>query len=352
MRFSPPIPLKPYTHAPGLPLLIPVSQVIVEIFPALIRFPFLSEDIFLLLDNPVTHFSVFSDWEKNRVIVSGQLHDFFFRYFLFFEGESLQLQIERAPPQGICFALKGGAVLGLRGQKIDLQILRKPVSSLKREFLSLGNYKSQDWEQIRRRADLTEILPLWLTIGRSIGENFPVTSGGTFDLLEECRKNLAENAHDQMERKWKQLFFSAFGGLLIPRVVDTDYWGIPSRPVADLEVSPWGLLTESAALIRSFFVREEENIIEILPHLPPLCHCGSFQGICLNQGILSIEWTKKTVRRLIFVSEEQQEICFSFRSNVRSFRLRSSLNKKGERKHCGDSILVEKNVSYFFDNFL
>ncbi|QLH35365.1 MAG: hypothetical protein HWD61_03745 [Parachlamydiaceae bacterium] len=54
--------------------------------------------------------------------------------------------------------------------------------------LSLGNHKSQDWDMVKRRGDLTEILPVWLRLGQIVHQPSFVAYEGTLDLLKICQK--------------------------------------------------------------------------------------------------------------------------------------------------------------------
>jgi hypothetical protein len=98
------------------------------------------------------------------------------------------------------------------------------------------------------------------------------------------------------------------------------------------------------------FINEQDGCIKIIPHLLKEFHCGRLINASLHdKGMLDVEWTKKTIRRMRFLSKEDGEIAFHFKG-VSSYRLKYHGNE--ERFSNGKALSFQKNIDYHFDNFL
>lgn len=308
--------LRPFSHLPGTSLVLPGSDYVIQIFPCLIRV-YLNQvvmaELNLELKGPVHPFTICSDLEKGRISVSGKGADGWIRYHLLASKDG-----------------KGIRLLGDRFylQQLDILPSSSPFEPFQVPFcerLSLGSNKAQDWEMIKRRLDLKEIFPHWHRLGQLV----PSHSAEKVKLEEG---------------DWLKIFLVGFDSLLVPQSEDQNHQGI-SFPL-------FPLLSEGAKLIRQLFVQQENKKISILPSLLPSFHAGRLLNVSLPEvGVISLEWTKKTIRRVILYSENEQEIELKFRSNVRSVRLREDSKDKGIIRPCSSSLIVKKGNYYFFDNF-
>lgn len=357
---------RPYSHVPGTSTPLAGSGYEVQVFPCLIRIyslqtatPRLAGEIALGLQGPIDPFTLTNDLEKGRVTVTGCSREGWFCYHLIGDrgGKNLSFVIERAPVVGIQMAYNNHSFTLRKGERFELfgkDVSFDPYLPPHGERLCLGNHKKQEWEGMQRRLNLAELFPFWHRLGQIVPAfPLPVKKEGNLALLEACRKTLLDRNPVETEECFRQLMRVGFRSLWMPCLEDPFYQGIlPNQPLQALTVSPLFLLTEGAHLIRQLFLFEEEGKIEVLPHLLPSLHCGRFTDIVLESGgIISLEWTKKTIRRLILHSSEEREVQLSFRSSVRSYRLRQSLREKGERKKNDSSVLLQKNCYYAFDNF-
>lgn len=217
--------------------------------------------------------------------------------------------------------------------------------------LSLGNHKAQDGDLIKRRLCLQEIFPLWHRLGQLVPAYPWVDSKeGTLALLEECREHIRQNKPEKTEQTWLNLIQAGFGQLLVPRLEDPDFQGIAPSLVS-LDCSPLVLLSEGSKLIRQLFIQFKDNQIHFLPHLLPSLFCGRLIEVPWKGGKVNFEWTKKTIRRVILYSQQEQEVSMRFRSDVQSYRFRQNLHDKGIRKACQETLFLNKNCYYLFDNF-
>ena len=361
--------LRPYSHLPGTSMLLPGSSYCVEVFPTLLRFfqltnkePILLGEFKFKLKGPVDQFTVFNDLEKGAIFVSGKIDEGWFRYHLIsaIQGDAVRLIVDKAPLDGVFIEINGLNRLLKSKEFLDFfkeRVVFEPFIIPSCDRLSLGNHKGQDLEMIARRFDLTEILPLVHRLGQSVPVITPSPlslDGGTLSLLEACRNSFVNERPEKGEKRWINFLKGCFSRTLVPQLEDKYYQGLTSSSsIVSSHDSPLILLTEGARLIRQLFVQQHGSELAILPYLFPSLHCGRLINVSLNcGGKLSLEWTKKTIRRLILLSGKDQECEVKFRSDVRSFRLREVNQKKGERVETKTPLFFKKNECYFFDNFL
>lgn len=374
--------LRPFCHLPGTYCVLPGSDLRLQLFPCLIRVHDLSTstpefitEISLNIQGPVEDFTVLQDLEKGILIVWGHTPKGFFRYRLHAieKSKSISIVVEKTPLDGIqwnashsysLFVEKNHSWTNLEkpSQAQDVLWLTDNFSEIKNrpvfqpkgtDRLSLGSHKAMDWELMRRRKSLLEIFPLWIRLGQMV-PFFPPHEEGTAGLIKECRQVLQKKRSDQFLAPFFHLFLTSFDSMLSPRLFDHDYQGIlltSSSPKK--EASPLILLSEGAKLIRKLFfdVSEQEKEILILPALPHAFHCGRFLHLQTFAGFLDMEWSRKTIRRMIFMAERDEQIQFSFQPEVHQYRLREGNRDRGKIFNCSSPIEVKKGNIYFFDNF-
>lgn len=348
---------KPFSHVPGTSTILPGLGYQVEIYPCLIRIYDLKQSRPLLLverdldfKGPVEQFTVFNDLEKGRITVSGKTQEGWIRYHLVGSADlfGVRLFVERAP---LGTSLHNKETIDLLETSGSFQPYVIPHTSR----LFLGCHKAQDWEAMRRRLSLQEIFPHWHRLGQLIPQNISQRSDeGNLSLLETCRQDFINTKPEIGEKNWLKLILGGFNSGLVPQLEDSLYQGfVPSVSQKSLPISPLILLSEGARLINRLFVQDDENTLSILPYLLPCLPSGRLVDLSLKRGgFLSLEWTKKTIRRLMLYSNQEGECTLKFRSGVREFRLRTDLIDKGERRVCNAPIFFEKNRYYLFDNFL
>lgn len=333
---------QPYSHEPGTWTLLPGNGMPLQIFPSLIRFPEI--ECQLDIQGPVEQFTILNDLEKGRITISGKEKRGWLRIHILAsqDGQNVRLFVDRAPPEGIHFHWNEKTVLLNRNEGLDLFENKEPFipyQVVPCDRLSFGCHKAQDWDLIKRRRDLSEILPFWHRFGQLILQAPLSKNSGMYSLFEECKKQ-------KEEKNWLNFFMCGFKGMLVPQNEDSLHQGIvDAAPSAD---SPLWILSEGAKLIRELFIQQEPGFISILPSLFPSLPFGKLVNVPLEGGgLLSIEWSKKTLRRMNIFSEQEKEMAFKFPSNVKSYRLKD----KGERKLCSSMLSIEKNTQYYFDNF-
>lgn len=365
MRISIAERLKPFTHVMGTSTILPGWGCLVQIFPCLIRLhhlkgslPVLLDEFSLDLKGPVQQFTVCNDLEKGRMTLSGITAEGWMRYHLISakQTENVRLVVDRAPGRGI--AIQNGGMSHVLQAKEEFNLLNQETSFESYQVplcdrLSLGNHKAQDWELIKRRFSLSEILPLVHRLGQLIPSMPPShCHEGTLALLEACEQSFTTERPEKGEETWHHFLRGCFQQLLVPQLVDGDHQGLSiKQPLFSNDISPLVILSEASRLIRKLFVQQENHTLSILPYLLPSLHHGRLIDVSVEGGKLSIEWTKKSIRQLIFHAEKDQEWIFKFRSDVKSYRLRQHVKEKGERQNCGAPVSLKKKCCYLFDNF-
>ena len=351
---------KPFSHTGGTSTILPGSHYQIQIFPCLIRIfdlkasqPVLLKEVFLNIKGWVEQFLICNDLEKGRMTVSGKSQEGWMRYHLISSTQSSEIHffLEKTPSCGIelqinekkdiLFAHESINLIGTNGAFVAFQVPHC-------DRLSLGNHKAGDWDLIKRRFDLIEILPILHRLGQLVPQmHVERTPAGTLALLEECKENLGR------EEYWKRFLLGCFHEMLVPQLFDQGFQGlISSKEEIFPHLSPLAILTDSHHLIRSLFFLENGNEFSFLPFVLPLMHCGRMLEIPLQDGgKISMEWTKKCLRRFILISASDREISFKIDASLRNYRLRRSHTDKGERISVKSSLRVEKNCQYLFDNF-
>ncbi|MEX1012586.1 MAG: hypothetical protein WD595_06670 [Waddliaceae bacterium] len=251
---------KPFSHTPGVKLLLPGTDQFFQVYPEKI----ITGDTEIPLDikGPVKNFTVEQDLEKGSIRVFGHSSTGYFE------------------------------------KKIANPSYQKP-----KERLSLGVHKAQEWDLVKKRQMMSEILPFWHFLGQ-VTPIKPSHREGTAALLD---------------RSLEHLFLAGFEGILSPRLQDTDYQGF------DLDMPKAGdpliLLTEGAKMIKSLFLQEEPEYFHILPRLPSEFHCGR-----LTTPEIDMEWSKHKLRKLIVRTSKP----LLLPKEIKRFRLKGDHREKGE----------------------
>jgi hypothetical protein len=278
--------LRLFSHLPGARCIIPNSSWIVEAFPTLLRFENLvtgkKREEKLDWQGPVVNFTVEQDLEKGRV-----------------------------------------RIFGHTAQGYREHTIQEGKNPLFVEKLSLGMNKALDWELMKRRCNMAEILPVWFRLGQLV----PTT--GKAHLSEDL----------------KGIFQAYFQSMLTPRLTDDDHLGIfpPRHKIAE---DPLALLSEGFSSIRSLFFQEEKDVFSFLPSCAPEFHAGRF----ITEEV-EFEWSKKLLQRVIVKPKKSRQIIFRLHKPLKSFRVRTSLKEKGRRIFSEQPLLLEENSSLFFDRF-
>lgn len=332
-------------------------------------------EAFLSVMGPLRDFTVQKDLEKGALRVWGETSKGYLRYTIkAFQGKrAFSLFFEKVPKGDFFLSLNSSESIksvSANGNDVKESILRlrekdevvvsgeDPLgvkdlfSSKEMERLSFGNHKAQDWDMVVRRCDLREIFPVWMRLAQMLPERKEESvQEGTMSLLYRCSRLIEERKKTEIYEAFLNAFMAGFYGILCPRLEDTQYQGF-FMPPADARLSSLCFLKEGAKRIKSLFISSDACGISILPALPPEFHCGRYiEASCGKLGKVDIEWSKKSIRRLSFLSDYNGSISFVFQNKVKSFRLREKRKERGCVVKCGKDLVFEAGKRYFFDNF-
>jgi hypothetical protein len=220
------------------------------------------------------------DLERDCLWVWGIAKEGHFRFKLSADEVGLCLFVDRCPKDGLTVGSQH-----LHGKdKILLLSGGQIYKSQKIEKLSLGNWKEQDWDLVRRRNDVRE----WVPVLYSLGQKTPVTSmvkGGPVELLEELTA----------------FFPAAFSGILVPHLIDPLHQGLFSE---EGHGDPLALLPLAFKKIRSFLIQDKK----ILPALPRGWDCGRALGLQTEYGRLDLEWTRGSIRQMVLYCRRHETL--------------------------------------------
>lgn len=271
--------LRPFSHRPGTRSWIPGTQIEVISYPSRI----VVGDRVNEIEAPVKQFSHFVDLERCCVCITSEKY----RWYVWPTGE----------------------------------VKKERPSARPCERLFLGCQKKQDWELIRRRCDMREILPIWFQLGQMY------SAKGSVDFPDVPPEGVVE--------EFEKLFLKGFRDIFVPRATDEDFHGLGNVGVhGDVAA----LLSEGAKLIRALFIDENH----ILPKLPPQFPAGKFCNLQMPYGELNIEWTKKQVRRVVLKAKVDADFSFVFPRAIKSYRVNGKVGKLVE---------IKSGMLYLLDQF-
>lgn len=339
--------LRPFSHKPGIFCFLPNSFLKVQVFPAKIKIfnistttPQLTSELNVNITGPVKDFTVQLDLEKGFIKVWGHASEGFFRYIIKASTDSYkyEITIEKSPVD----------ILIDSPEACQQASLSKPQHF---EHLSLGVSKKQEWQHIWERISLAEILPFLFRAGQLLPENIAPTYAGTSSLLSTLEETISAKTLIQTQIALSTLFMAGFEGMIAPRLEDDDYQGFKLPSISAQETGcPLFLISKGAQIIRSLFVEQSKNKLNILTNLLPQLQCGRMTNIrCEGIGILDLEWRKNSIRRIVLNAVNDNEIHFNFRKDIKIYRIREGkVEKKVEAQ---DVIEVFAGKEYLLDNF-
>ena len=344
-----------FSHSPGHEAMIPASHSKAKVCPASLEVTCSlsgeKQTLFWDIKGPVLPFTVEQDLEKACLRIYGESSKGYFRFVLKKEEGFIVLYIEKTPLEGISLLEASGAVKNTyhSGEKIVLIADKSSYESAPVEQLFLGNSKHKDWDLIRKRRDLTEILPFWYALGQ-MTPSLPKEEGPVMDLLTMAEEMV--RAEDRsIDKTILNLYLAGFSGGLVPRAFDPEFQGI--LPISSsVFTSAETLLKRGSLLIRSLFFQEHEGVYHIFPCLPSQFVCGKMIGIMTNNGSkINLEWTKHKMRRMTVSVETEGNFQAIFSSEIKEFRLKVSFKDKGRIFQNGAIIPVTSGQRLWIDRF-
>ncbi len=320
----------PFSHLPGTFLPIPFTNWEVQAFPVLLRFRAIGAsgkvvDFPLQVTGPVNNFTAKLNIEKGQIELFGHAKSGYFLHKI---------------------------AAGEKGIAIDGKLFIKTVIFAGKftERLALGSHKQQDFDGVRARGDLSEILPIWYALAQLMPQVASPGQGGVFTLFDKCKKALADKR--EIARAYLNLFNASFVGILSPRLTDENHLGFQLDPLKGSDLEPLQVLSRGKAFIRQLFFKDEGDTYAMLPHLPPQFHAGRFTGFTTERGdTLNCEWSKKLLKKVVVKPGFDGAIFLRLQSPLKSFRVRKNLRERGYFHDASLPLELKKGEALLLDNF-
>lgn len=176
------------------------------------------------------------------------------------------------------------------------------------ERLSLGCHKAQDWDLVSRRLDPKEFLPTLYLLSQKV----------------PCEKQAAI-----VSDPWEVFYLSSFHHMMVPREK--------------------GVLGSAFSKIRSLFVQEAENLIQLLPKNP--FPEGRFLNLQMKMAVLDMEWSKRMLKKVILYPKKTGEIFLDLPQEIRSFRWKLKPQDKGVLQDKKDPLQCTHGQCIYLDRF-
>ncbi|EPP37825.1 hypothetical protein BOKEGFJH_00096 [Chlamydia avium] len=324
---------KPYTLIPGSCVPIPGSKFYARVFPTLWQVFSSKHELVgegrISSSGPLKRFCVFQDLHRGGISVFSEKY----KYYLLPSGRK---------------------VSSVRGCL--------PHADQAEPFLSLGVYKHADLHKMRLRRDLKEILPFWWRLAALIppdsSESFQEIQGGIGNLFHVVHQKILQREKTEIHSSLLSLYLAGFSENFLPRIYDTEYQGI-LNDCFDVDTQshvPFSLLHASFCLLRDIFISHDGEVLDILPSLPPEFPCGKLIHLSLEGiGKISLEWRKKTIRKVCLHAQENKDLFLRVSSPLVSCRLRQWKQKKiifSSRVSLGEIMEIKAGTTYVWDCFL
>jgi hypothetical protein len=339
MRFDVALRFKPFSHVPGTICLIPGTLWRIRAYPTSVQFlgPLAQEITYTFSHEEILdEFTVIQDLEKKEVRILGKASNRFFSTLIQCREGQLQL---------------------IEGKKEPVSIAplfpQKESPSRPSPRLSMGVHKKQEWERIRQRKELTEVLPFWFYLGNMMPsiEKKDVRHG-SLALLDECKHLLKTGQRCELEDRFHHLFLVGFGGLWNPRLCDPEHRGILSNAAHEDPETAILLLKEGAELIKDLFLEQEGDRLQLLPCLFKSFYAGRFIDLSTKEGDrIDLEWSKRLLRRVIIHPAADRTIELAWPKELRHCRVRSNTRDRGYPLKRGEPLHLQANHLLFLDRF-
>lgn len=346
----------PFSHRAGTHVLIPKTQIVVEVYPSRVNFYSCgSIDVYKMdieTGGYVDGFTVVQDLERQVVRVFGVSINGYVSYELKFLEEYIVIDLLRSRiPLNITFEEKKYTVFPKR--HLQLFPVRDSITcSLPR--LAFGIHKSQNIDYMAMRKDLREILPFLYRIGKLYPKHpSPMEPGTTRELVQKIRENIYARDKIGTTVAFQEFFTIAIRDLFVPQLFDYRLQGLFTPPERSNLYYDTSLLSIVSELIENLFIQQQGNSILFLPLLLPILHAGRLLTFKSpdNSYTLDMEWRSHKLRKVIFCSHDTRMYHFVLPKPFCNFRLRSSKADPGIVCYSGDLISLGKNTTYFFDRF-
>ncbi len=339
------------SHDLGASFLILNTSYYVKIYPGLLIFKDLSCDrtfqFFFKFQGPVKDFTILQNLFNGTLEVNFHSKDGYIAYQVLVKEKDVYLYFDKITKDHL--EIEFDKVTKIRSkEKIKLPI--SVICETKpEEYLFFGIHKKPDIYLIRKRENLQEILPfifLYSQFFLNVQYNCCLRKNC---LLKEIEKNIQKKEKQNLYESVLKAFKVHFWGAFVPRMNDEEYQNIAAFFNTDL--NPFCIFIKFYHLIKNMIIDQNSNELFILPCLPPQFHHARAVNIKTLNGNIDIEWSKKLLKKAIFKPEKDVSLKLILQSQIKTFRIRSNKNEKGQIFKNNDEIFFKKDISYLLDKF-
>jgi hypothetical protein len=350
-QFTPPPYLPAFTHHPGTKIYLAGSSHVIEVFPTAIRvyachafdLKCIKELVFPEL-GPLSGWMACVDPMRHNIQIEGRGRHGFVRYRIYSTEEGVFLK----PSTGMMKVAVGG--IGTDVQKSDAFPLVGIPCSLPRyptPRLLLGCNKAPNWDRISEAPVMEEVLPLWYQMSPPSPDLSLDSSSTLFGaIVESIQKRDAMT----IISAFATFFRVAIDGFFVPKRTDNLFLGY-EKPLLPDEMLLTQVHPNICGMVRSLFLQEMSDIINILPCLPKELVSGRLLHETLLSGHqIDIEWRKGEVRRVLLHAAHDGVVTIKARAATASI---IPLHGRTRKKvfTIGEEVEVQKGKHYLLDNF-
>ena len=302
------------TRVPGSYFLVPLTDYIVQVFPAQIVFHRLSvkESHGFLFDvQPlVTKFEVKLDFGRHRIEVSMHTEAGFFSYQIKAIEGFITLKPSKLPSK---LAMSNVALQAHQ----SVTLIPCEVFLPTKQSIFLGSLARKDAVHVALEGNLTTLIPWFLTLTSHLQVKLPLG-----DLDPFYRNWLAHKTY--WEKGVKALFQGFTQGFFAPEPSLRCKFNYP--PLVPFELNPREHLALIHQMILSSFIKEEGERILLLPSLPKTYHQGivEFDG---GSYQITFQWSRGMLRKLKFLSSSSKNTTLVFPSSVNSITVEGKVHR-------------------------
>jgi hypothetical protein len=313
----------PFTTSFGEPVLIPGTYCHVKAYPGLVEVYEKNRLIFsvpISCEGPVHHFIVTADLVKQQVQVSGKSQEGFFRYSFLVQENDLYLRLD-----------KGDTHLFYKQTFDSNQMIAVKKNctfhSVQKIQMTLGQNKKLDWDKVKKREDLQEILPQWCK-------------------LASCYPQV--EVKEKLSMKELASYFKAgFSGIFTPQLKDPYFQNLfPDNQIPFSD--PFKMFSSFFVQILDLFITCEDNRVRI-PKFPFIS--GRIVDLNLPLARVNLQWSKYRLKFLEIFPIQEGSIVIEAPHHGSKFRIRKKQSDKGTSHESGKEFALEKGSCYLLDRF-
>lgn len=342
--------LKPFSSTPGVTFPYPKTLETVQFYPT--AFILMDENqekkrVTFEFSSLVQEMRVFYHLTYQRFEMQLKFQKGIFHYHLEKIEDQWKLEVKRCSVDAFLIGFKKPLKKG-DGHFFSFGASKEPLAK-SFEILTFGCHKKSLLEKMYDRKDPKELFPFLFLLGQMKNKPSQRIKVGPFSLLDDVYQEMRKKNHDQLLEPLKRLLKSFFSFSLLPHLQDIYLWGDQKESCKLEDQKRFDLLYHFYDVVRSFFFQRKQEKLFFFPHLPAQLDWGQGVHFQEKEFYFSFEWSKKTLKKIELHAQSERTFIFNFPSPLKHCRVQ--VDKKSFSVNNGQSLLLEKNKTYFFDRF-